>query len=200
MLTSSPTSNPIMGIKILLTSGLLLLNVASLFADDYYARQSLELGYERFSTSTRPAGTVQNNVNVNYYGSRTVHIGTNQSITTYESAVRTTGISYRPDVHLGFIIPLFSQLFAEVTMGVDLVTGAIIALVIASDHKGSARDIPLGGRSPYDGFFNFATALRLHIGDLALKGIAQFQAGGYDRFSQNASAWLGLGATYRFAL
>lgn len=175
---------------------------AALRAEDYYPRKSVEVGYERSLPANRRPDTAGTGILFNYYPARVFHIGTTQNIVSTGPGYARSDFIYRPDVHIGFTIPLLESLFAELTAGIDLFTGLVAAAFILSDNKQSLGSTSgYGGR--YMGYFNFATALRWHWDALALKVIAQMQYGGYPtsmRDTMSSSGWLGLGATYRFKL
>ncbi len=183
-----------------------LVLTSTIFADEYYPRKSLEVGYERYTpTSPRP-DTAGTGLLLNYYPSRAFHIGTNQNIVSTGPGYNRSDFAYRPDVHIGVTIPLLEQLFAEFTMGIDLVTTGILALAVICNKncvQNNSSSSYSSSSAKYDGYLNFATALRWHWDALALKLIAQMQYGGYPvaiRDSLGSSAWLGVGATYRFKL
>ena len=173
------------------------------FAEDYYPRKSLEVGYERYEPANRRPDTAGTGLLVNYYPTRVFHIGTTQNVVSVGPGYSRQDFTYRPDLHLGFTIPLLDQLFAELTLGIDLLTSAIITAAFFCNKEcfqGSSGNI---SRGSYRGFVNFGTALRWHWDSLALKVIAQMQHGGYSATERNElspSAWFGLGATYRFRL
>lgn len=173
------------------------------FAEDYYPRKSLEVGYERYEPANRRPDTAGTVLLLNYYPTRVFHIGTTQNVVSIGPGYSRQAFAYRPDLHFGFTIPLLDQLFAELTLGIDLLTSAIITAAFFCDRncfQGSSGNF---SRGSYRGFVNFGTALRWHWDSLALKVIAQMQYGGYSSTERNElspSAWLGLGATYRLRL
>lgn len=162
--------------------------------------QSLEIGTER-STAWAPRKEVSSStVTLNYYPSRVFHIGMSHNVVTGGKSLYPSGYAYRPDLHIGFLMPLIDSLFAEVNIGFDLLTGLLIAASFADDKNSSNVQWNNMRYSPY---VNFGTALRWHFETIAFKIIAQTQYGGYADAaysSLNASAWIGLGATLRFAL
>lgn len=181
-----------------------LILTGAVFAEDFYPRESLEVGYERYTPANQRPDTAGTGLVLNYYPSRAVHIGTTQNIISIGPGYSQQDFAYRPDIHLGFTIPLIDQLFAELAVGIDLITSAIItaAYLCGKDcYKNSGSNYWRG--SSYDGYVNFSTALRWHWDMLAIKVIGMMQYGGYTAVEKNSlspSAWLGLGATFRFKL
>jgi hypothetical protein len=188
--------------KLRIFAALVLIN--TLLAEEYYPRKSLEIGYERYTPTSQRPDTAGTGLLLNYYPSRAFHIGTNQNIVSTGPGYTRSDFAYRPDVHIGVTLPLLEQLFAEFTMGIDLVTTGILALAVVCNTSCAQNNTSYSRSSAkYDGYLNFGTALRWHWDALALKLIAQMQYGGYPvaiRDSLGYSAWLGAGATYRFKL
>ena len=159
------------------------------------ARESLEIGVERFQPVAPAVNANFTGLLINYYFDKHAYLGTSQS------ALYLRGDSdYRPDLHIGVLFPLLGYLSAEATLGVDFYTGLIIALAIADKKNEIDYKFATNFYAPY---FNLTTGLRFDLDWLALKIMAQTQFGGYlksDQSAFNASLWLGLGATVRFEL
>ena len=159
------------------------------------ARESLEVGVERFQPVAPAANANFTGVLLNYYFDRNFYLGTNQS------ALYLRGDSdYRPDFHVGFILPVLGFLAIEAAVGVDFYTALIIALAIADEDSNIDYKFATNFYSPY---FNLTTGIRFDFDSFALKLMAQTQFGGHlqsDHSAFNASLWLGLGATMRFEL
>lgn len=160
-----------------------------------FGSESLEIGIERFQPVAPVANANFTGVLLNYYMTPHLYIGTNQS------ALYLRGDSdYRPDLHLGILMPLFDFLAIEAAIGVDFYTGLIIALAILDEDDSIDYKFATNFYSPY---FNLSAGLRFEFDMFALKLMTQTQFGGYlqsETSAFNASLWLGLGATVRFAL
>lgn|GEM_PF-3311018 len=169
--------------------------MALLCFDSLFARESLEVGVERFQPVAPAANANFTGVLINYHFDRNFYLGTSQS------ALYLRGDSdYRPDLHIGAIFPLWGFLSLEATLGVDFYTGLIIALAIADEDSEIDYKFATNFYSPY---FNLTTGLRFELDWFALKVMAQTQFGGYlqsETSAFNASLWLGLGATVRMAM
>ena len=159
------------------------------------ARESLEIGLERFQPIAPQANANFTGVLINYYFDRNFYLGTSQS------ALYLRGDSdYRPDFHIGFILPVTGVFAVEAALGVDFYSALIIALAIADKDNEINYKFTSNFYAPY---FNLTTGLRVDFENFALKLMAQSQLGGYLKTESsgfNASLWLGLGATVRFTL
>lgn len=185
--------------RLILTLCLLLIPVAA-FAGDSLPAQSIEIGTERASTWGPRQDVTSSTVLFNYYPSQAFHIGTSHNVVSGTKSLNGSSYAYRPDFHIGFLMPLIDTLFAEVNVGFDLLTGLLVAASLANDKNSSNIRLNNVNYSPY---LNLGTALRWHVECIAFKLMAQTQYGGYTDASftaLNASAWIGLGATLRFAL
>ena len=158
------------------------------------ARESLEIGIERFQPIAPTANANFTGVLINYYFDRNFYLGTSQS------ALYLRGDSdYRPDFHIGFILPVTGFFAVEAALGVDFYSALIIALAIADEKNEIDYKFTSNFYSPY---LNLTTGVRFEFDMFALKLMAQSQLGGYlktESTNFNASLWLGLGATVRFA-
>lgn len=159
------------------------------------ARESLEVGLERFQPVAPQANANFTGVLINYHFDRNFYLGTSQS------ALYLRGDSdYRPDFHIGFILPVTGFFSFEAALGVDFYSALIIALAIADEDSEIDYKFATNFYSPY---FNLTTGVRFDLDWFALKVMAQTQFGGYlqsETSAFNASLWLGLGATVRIAM
>lgn len=158
------------------------------------AREMLEVGLERYQPVAPSANANFTGLLINYHFSKGVYLGTSQS------ALYLRGDSdYRPDFHIGVILPVIGPLCLEAAIGVDFYTALIIALAVADEKKSIDYKFTTNFYSPY---FNLMTGFRLELEPFALKFMAQTQFGGYlqqDSSAFNASLWLGLGLTYGYS-
>jgi hypothetical protein len=165
-------------------------------ARDRIPETSVEIGFERMWATVPWEPALSTGLLINYYPSQYVYFGTSQSSLTWKSVSE-----YRPDFHIGVIFPFIEHLSLETTVGMDFFTALIIALAIL-DEDDSIRYHQFKG-SFYSPYFTLATALRIDYDMFALKLISQVQFGGYylsETSTFNASVWLGLGTTVRFAI
>jgi hypothetical protein len=173
---------------------LLLTAPLSLRADERFADSSIEVGFERLWATAPWEPALFNGLVINYYPAQYFYIGTNQSSLTWKATSE-----YRPDFHFGLIFPFMEHVSIEATLGMDFFTAVLIALAVFGDNDSLSYKFVGSFYSPY---FTFATALRIDYEMFALKLISQIQFGGYylsETTVFNASLWLGLGATVRFA-
>ena len=174
----TPPLSPLHGTVRVIATCLAVFITSAGLAEEYYPRKSLEVGYERYEPANRRPDTAGTGLLVNYYPTRVFHIGTTQNVVSVGPGYSRQDFAYRPDLHFGFTIPLLDQLFAELTLGIDLLTSAIITAAFFCNKEcfqGNSGNI---SRGSYRGFVNFGTALRWHWDALALKVIAQMQHGG----------------------
>lgn len=160
-----------------------------------FARESLEIGVERFQPIAPVANANFTSVLLNYHFDRNFYLGTSQS------ALYLRGDSdYRPDFHIGFILPILDFFSFEAAIGVDFYSALIIALAIADEDSNIDYKFTSNFYAPY---LNLMTGVRFEFDRFALKVMLQSQLGGYLRTESNAfnaSLWLGLGATVRFEM
>jgi hypothetical protein len=166
-----------------------------LFATERQFRgESWEVGFERYQPVAPQENANFSGLVINYFFDPHVYLGTNQM------SLYLRGVSdYRPDFHLGILLPFTEHLSAEAVVGVDFYTALIVALAVIDKDDSIDYKFATNFYSPY---FTLSFGLRLALDGFSLKLITQTQLGGYlqkETNAFNASLWLGLGATYRFA-
>jgi hypothetical protein len=179
-------------IKYFLIAGLIL--SPTIRAETDHSRAPFEIGLERFVVAAPAEAAGFSGLALNYWFAPYVYLGTTQMALYYRGQTE-----YRPDFRLGAIIPLFESFYFEVALGVNFFTGVLIALAIIDEDNSLDYKFASNFYAPY---FTLTSALRFEIGPITLKLIGQTQLGGYidnPNTKFNASLWMGLGATYRFA-
>lgn len=164
-----------------------------LASQEPFRGESWEVGFERYQPVAPQENANFSGLVLNYFFDPHVYFGTNQM------SLYLRGISdYRPDFHLGFLLPFTEHISAEAALGVDFYTALIIALAVIDKDDSIDYKFATNFYSPY---FTVSLGLRFAFDGFALRLLTQTQLGGYlqkETNAFNASLWLGLGATYRF--